>query len=59
MTFQRRRLLQILSYALGSSVIPLLNQFAIALQTPAPPASPVAPADAVAKHELGKTKWKR
>jgi glyoxylase I family protein len=44
MSVQRRQLLQISFYALGSSVIPLRNQFAIAAQNPAQPASPAAPA---------------
>jgi glyoxylase I family protein len=59
MTVQRRRLLQILSWVLGSSVIPLRNQFAIAVQNPAAPASPAAPAGADAKHELKGTKMEK
>ncbi len=59
MSFQRRQLLRIFSYALGSSVIPLQNQFAIAVQNPAPPASPAAPAEVAAKHELGGTEMEK
>jgi predicted enzyme related to lactoylglutathione lyase len=53
MTIPRRRLLQILSYAFGSSVIPLRSQFAIAAQNPAQAASPAAPDKATAKPQLG------
>ncbi len=59
MAIQRRRLLQMLSYALGSSVIPLRNRFAIAAQNPAPPASSAAPAGAAVKQELGGTKMEK
>ncbi|MDE3134949.1 MAG: VOC family protein [Acidobacteriota bacterium] len=55
MSVQRRQLLQILSYAFGSSVIRFRNQSAIAAQNPAQPASPAPPAKAAAKHELGGT----
>lgn len=51
MSFQRRQLLQMLSYAFGSSVIPLRSQFAIAAQNPAQPARPAPPGKAAAKHE--------
>ena len=59
MSVPRRQLLQLLSYAFGSSIIPLRNQFAIAAQDPAPPASPAAPAMATAKHEQGGTKMEK
>lgn len=59
MSVQRRHLLQILSYAFGSSVIPLRNQFAVAAQNPAQPASPAMPPQSSAKHELGETKKER
>jgi glyoxylase I family protein len=59
MSLQRRRLLQILASALGSSIIPLRNQFAIAVQNPPPAASPAAPAEAAAKSELGGTKMEK
>jgi len=58
MSVQRRRLLQLLSYAFGSSVIPLRNQFAIALQNPTPAASPAPSTEAAAKHE-GETKMEK
>ena len=59
MSIPRRRLLQIFSYAFGSSVIPLQNRFALAAQSPAYPASPTPPADATAKQELGGTKMEK
>jgi glyoxylase I family protein len=59
MSVQRRQLLQILSYAFGSSVIPLGNQFAIAPQNPSQPASPATPATATAKQELGATELEK
>jgi glyoxylase I family protein len=59
MSVQRRQLLKVLSYAFGSSIIPLRNQFAIAAQDPAQPASPATPAMATAKHEQGGTKMEK
>jgi glyoxylase I family protein len=59
MSFPRRRMLQILSYTFGSSVIPLGNQFAIAAQDSAKPASHAAPAPATAQHEQGGTKMEK
>ena len=59
MSVQRRQLLQVLSYAFGSSIIPLQNQFAIAAQNPAQPASPATPAQATAKQELGGTETEK
>jgi glyoxylase I family protein len=59
MSVPRRQLLQILSYAFGSSIIPLRNQFAIAAQNAAQPASPATPAKATAKHEQGGTKMEK
>ena len=53
MSVPRRQLLQIFSFAFGSSVMPLGNQFAIAAQDPAPPASPAPPAKPATKNELG------
>ena len=53
MSVQRRQLLQILSYAFGSSVIPLRNLFAIAPQSPTQPASPATPGKATSQE--GKT----
>jgi hypothetical protein len=51
MSFQRRQLLQILSYAFGSSFILPQNELAMAAQNPAQPWSPAPPAKAAAKHE--------
>jgi glyoxylase I family protein len=53
MSFQRRRLLQFLSYAFGSSFILPRNELAMAAQNPAPPASPAPPAKAPAQQESG------
>ena len=53
MSFQRRQLLRILSYAFGSSFILSRNEFAIEAQNPGQPPSPAPPAEADAKHELG------
>jgi len=52
MTVPRRKLLQVFSYALGSSVVPLGNPLDLLAQKPAPPASPAAPA-AAAQQEPG------
>ena len=59
MSVPRRTLLKILSYAFGSSVIPLRSQFAAAVQSPTPPSSPATPAEKPAKHELGGTKMEK
>jgi|SRR5579862_809667 len=59
MAVPRRQMLQILSYALGSSVIPLQNQFAIAAQNAAASASPAASPDATAKPELKGTEMEK
>jgi glyoxylase I family protein len=48
MRFQRRQLLQILSYSLGASILPQ-NELAMAAQSPAQSASPAPPAKAAAK----------
>ncbi len=53
MSFQRRQLLQILSYAFGSSFILRRNEFAMAAQNSAQPASPAPPAKAAAEYESG------
>jgi glyoxylase I family protein len=53
MSFQRRQLLQILSYAFGASFILPRNELAMASQNAAQPASPAPPAKAAAKHESG------
>lgn len=58
MTVPRRRLLQILSYAFGSSVIPFQN-FAVVAQNSAPSASSASPGNTTAKHELGGTEMEK
>jgi glyoxylase I family protein len=59
MSFQRRQLLQILSYAFGSSFILPRNELAMAAQNPAQKASPAPPAKAAAKHESGGTEMEK
>ena len=59
MSFQRRQLLQLLSYAFGSSFILPQNGLARAAQNPAPPASPAAPRKADAKNESGGAKMEK
>src|SRR5579862_471620 len=59
MSVQRRKLLQILSFAFGSTVIPLRNQSATAAQDSTPPVSPASPAQAVAKQELPGTEMEK
>lgn len=59
MSFQRRQLLRILSYAFGTSVIPLRNQFAIAAQNAAPAETPAALAKAATKNESGGTQMEK
>lgn len=59
MSVARRQLLQIFSYALGSSVIPLRSQFTIAAQNAAQPAIPATRAKPAAKHELGATEMEK
>jgi len=59
MSFQRRQLLQILSYAFGSSFILPRNEFAKAAQNPGKSSSPVPSAKADAKHQSGGTKMEK
>jgi catechol 2,3-dioxygenase-like lactoylglutathione lyase family enzyme len=59
MSFQRRQLLQILSYAFGSSFILPQNELSMTAQNPAQPASPAPPAKAAAKHESGETEMEK
>ena len=59
MSFQRRQLLQILSYAFGSSFILPRNVFAMTTQNPAQPASPAPSAKAAVKHESGRTEMEK
>jgi len=55
MSFQRRQLLQILSYGFGSAFILGRNEIAMTAQNPTPTTSPAPPANAAAKHESGGT----
>src|ERR1700683_3535027 len=55
MSFQRRQVLQTLSYAFGFGFILPRNEFAVTAQNPTQPASPDPPAKAAAGHELGGT----
>jgi glyoxylase I family protein len=59
MSFPRRQLLRILSYACGSSFILPRKELAMAAQNPAQPASPAPPAKASAKYESGGTKMEK
>jgi catechol 2,3-dioxygenase-like lactoylglutathione lyase family enzyme len=59
MSFQRRQLLQIMSYAFGSSLILPRNEFAMEVQNPAPPASAPPPARAAAKDEVAGTEMEK
>jgi len=56
MSFQRRELLRILSYTLGSSFILQRNEVAMAAQNPAPQASPAAPVKSGESEEAGREK---
>jgi glyoxylase I family protein len=55
MSVQRRQLLQFFSCALGSSFIRPRNEFVMAAQNPAQPASPAPPANAAAKDQASAT----
>jgi len=59
MSFQRRQLLQVLSYAFGAGFILPQNRLAMAAQNSAQPASPAPPAKAAAKHESGGTEMEK
>jgi glyoxylase I family protein len=59
MGFQRRQLLQILSYAVGSSFILPQNELAMAAQNSARAAGPARPAKAASKHESGGTEMEK
>lgn len=59
MSFQRRQLLRFLSCAFGSSFIRPRNEFAMAAQNPAQPASPPPPAKATAEHESGEAEMEK
>src|SRR5579862_4946045 len=59
MSLPRRQLLQILSYAFGSSFILPRNEFAMGAQNSAQLASPAPPAKATAKDESRGTKMEK
>ena len=59
MSFQRRRLLQILSYAFGAGFILPGNELTIAAQGTAHPAIPAPPAKSPAKYESGGTQMEK
>ena len=59
MSFQRRQLLQILSYSFASSFILPQSQLALAAQNPAQPASPAPPAKAFSEPEPGGTEMEK
>ena len=60
MSFQRRRLLQLFSYAFGSSfIIVPRKEFAMAAQNPTQAPSPAPPTTAAAKHESGGTEMEK
>jgi predicted enzyme related to lactoylglutathione lyase len=59
MSFQRRQVLQTLSYAFGFGFILPRNEFAVTAQNPTQPASPDPPAKAAAGHELGGTEMEK
>src|SRR5262249_19018849 len=59
MSIQRRQVLQILSFAVGSSFILPGKELAIAKQNSAQPASPVPPANATAKDESKGTQMEK
>jgi predicted enzyme related to lactoylglutathione lyase len=59
MSFQRRRLLQMLSYTFGAGFILPKNDLVITAQNPAPAASPAPPAKESAKHEAGGTEMQK
>jgi len=59
MSFQRRQLLQVFGYALGSSFSLAQNKFAMAAQKPAQVAGSASPAKAVTKNESDETKMEK
>jgi len=59
MIFQRRQLLQIASYAFGSTFVLPQIKLATAAQNPAPPTSPAPPAKAAAKDESKATEMEK
>jgi glyoxylase I family protein len=59
MSFPRRQLLQIVSSAVGFSIILPRNEFAMAQASPAQPAGPAAATKAAAGHELEGTQMEK
>jgi glyoxylase I family protein len=59
MSFQRRQLLQTLSYAFGAGFILLQNELAVAAQKAAQPANPAPSAKAAAKGEPAGTEMEK
>ena len=59
MSFPRRQFVQILSCAVGSSLILSPNELATAAQNAAPPQSPAPPAKTAAKPESGATEGEK
>jgi glyoxylase I family protein len=59
MSFPRRQFIQVVSYAFGSSFILPRNEFTMASQNAAPPASPAPPATTAAKQESGGTEMEK
>jgi glyoxylase I family protein len=59
MSFPRRQLLQLLSYAFGSRFILSQTTFVLAAQNAAPPLSPVSAAPTAAEHESGGTEMEK
>ncbi len=56
MSFQKRRVLQVLSYAFGAGFILPQTELAMTAQTSAQPASPAPAANAADKNETGREK---
>ena len=59
MNFQRRRVLQTLSYAFGASFILPQKELAMAAQNPAQPTSPAPPTTASTRQESGGTQMEK
>jgi catechol 2,3-dioxygenase-like lactoylglutathione lyase family enzyme len=59
MSFERRQLLQTLSYAFGFSFILPINELTMAAQNPGQAASPAPPAKAAAGHESAATEMEK
>ncbi|HET9184086.1 MAG TPA: VOC family protein [Candidatus Angelobacter sp.] len=59
MSFQRRQLLQMLSYAFGAGFLLPRSELAMAAQNPAQPESSASPAKAADKHQPGGTQMEK